>query len=70
MTISPDKKDFFTIFNILGKLLLGLSVFMVIPLIVALIYKEANPTYDFAIAICISAILGFVLSGFFPLTNT
>lgn len=67
MIISPDRKDFSTILNILGRLLLGLSAFMIIPLIVAVIKSEMSPFFDFAIGFLITASLAFLLLTLFPL---
>ena len=67
MTISPDKKDFFTIIHILGRIILGLSACMLIPFSVALFYKEMGPFYDFSTAVSLSAALGIVLIILFPL---
>ncbi|MBN3040459.1 MAG: TrkH family potassium uptake protein [Candidatus Omnitrophica bacterium] len=67
MIISPDKKDFSVILNMLGKLILGLSFFMLIPLIVALFKNESSPFYDFLIGFSISAFIGFGLTAFFPI---
>jgi len=67
MIISPDRKDFSTIFNILGRLILGLSFFMLIPLAVAVIRKEFSPFFDFLISFSISASLGFLLLIIFPI---
>jgi len=67
MTISPDKKDFSTIFNILGRLILGLTISMFIPLLLAFLYKEYSPFYDFFISISMAAILGISLIIIFPL---
>ncbi len=61
MIISPDRKDFFTVFNILGRLILGLSAFMLIPLLVAFLRKEVSPFFDFLISFSLSASLGFLL---------
>ncbi|MFH1772609.1 MAG: TrkH family potassium uptake protein [Candidatus Omnitrophota bacterium] len=67
MIISPDRKDFFTILNILGRLILGLSFFLVIPIIVALIRKEASPFFDFLITFFVTSFLGMFLVLLFPL---
>ena len=66
MIISPDRRDFSTIFNILGRLILGLSFFMLIPLAVALLRAEAPAFFDFLIGFSFSASLGFILLTFFP----
>ena len=67
MTISPDKKDFFTIIHVLGRIILGLSACMLIPLVLALFYREIGPFYDFSIAVSFSATLGIILIILFPL---
>ena len=67
MTISPDKRDFFTIVHILGKVILGLSVCMLIPLAVALFFGEMGPFFDFAVSILLSVSIGIILIILFPL---
>ncbi len=66
MTISPDRDDFFTIFHILGRLIIGLSASLLLPFLVAIFYKEVSPFFDFSIAISVSAILGVSLVMIFP----
>ena len=66
MIISPDKNDFSTIFNILGRLILCLSFFMLVPLLVALVRGETSPFFDFLISFSLSASIGFLLLSFFP----
>lgn len=66
MIISPTKKDLSTILNLLGRLILGLSFFMLIPFLVALLMKEQSPFFDFLIGFSISGSLGFFLLIFFP----
>ena len=67
MIISPDRRDFSTILNILGKLILGLSFFMLIPIVVALTKGEQSPLFDFLIGFTFSAILGMSLILIFPI---
>ena len=67
MIISPDRRDFSTILNILGSLILGLSLFMLIPIIVALFKGEQAPFFDFLIGFTFSAILGMFLTLVFPI---
>ncbi|MBU1113307.1 MAG: TrkH family potassium uptake protein [Candidatus Omnitrophica bacterium] len=67
MIISPDRKDFSTIFNILGRLSVVLSFFMLIPVVVAFLKNEFSPFFDFLIGFSASAILGFVLLIVFPI---
>ncbi|MFH1519823.1 MAG: TrkH family potassium uptake protein [Candidatus Omnitrophota bacterium] len=66
MIISPDRRDFSTIFNILGRLILGLSLFMLIPLLVALVKGEFSPLLDFIIGSTFTASLGLLLLIAFP----
>ena len=67
MIISPDRRDFSTILNILGRLILGLSLFMIIPAIVALIKGEYSPLLDFLVGFAFSASLGMILTLIFPI---
>ena len=69
MTISPDKKDFSTILHILGRLIIGLSASMLIPLFLAIVYNEFSPFYDFSIAVSLSASIGIILVTVFPLAR-
>jgi len=67
MVISPDRKDFSTILNILGRLTVGLSFFMLIPLITSLFCGELSPFYDFLISFSVSLTLGALLLLIFPI---
>ncbi|MDD5070258.1 MAG: hypothetical protein PHV17_05965, partial [Candidatus Omnitrophica bacterium] len=67
MIISPDRDDFSTILNTLGKLTLGLAGFISLPLIVALIHREFSPLCDFFLTLLIATSLGLFLLTFFPL---
>ncbi|HDN85941.1 MAG TPA: TrkH family potassium uptake protein [Candidatus Omnitrophica bacterium] len=66
MIISPEKRDFSTIFHVIGRLCLGLSMFMLLPLFCALVFGEYEPFYDFLIGFLSTASLGFVLMLLFP----
>ncbi len=67
MTISPDRDDFSTIFHVLGRIIVGLSLCLVLPFLIAIFYKEVSAFYDFSLAISFSAILGISLMMIFPL---
>lgn len=67
MVVSPSKSDFKIILNLLGRLFLALSFFMLIPLVVAFARGENSPFFDFLIGFSVSAGLGFFLLAFFPL---
>ncbi|MFH1505349.1 MAG: TrkH family potassium uptake protein [Candidatus Omnitrophota bacterium] len=66
MIISPDRKDFSTIFNTLGRLILAFSLFLLVPLVVAVIEREVSPLFDFLIGFSVSVSLGFLLLILFP----
>ncbi len=69
MIISPDKKDFFSIFNILGRLIIGMAFFMLIPLVTAFIRGEISPFFDFLIGFSISITMGTLLMIIFPMQD-
>jgi trk system potassium uptake protein TrkH len=67
MIISPDRKDFSAVLNVIGRLCLGLSLSMLIPIVVAIIFREHSPLYDFLIGFLVAAIVGLLLLLIFPL---
>ncbi len=69
MVISPDRKDFSVIFNMLGRLILGLSFFMLIPIVVSILKNEIGPLYDFIIGFAFSATIGFLFLILFPVAK-
>ncbi|MCF7875231.1 MAG: TrkH family potassium uptake protein [Candidatus Omnitrophica bacterium] len=69
MVISPTKKDLSTILNLLGRLILGLSFFMLVPLFVAVAMAESSPFFDFVIGVSLSGAFGLILLIFFPIKN-
>ncbi|MDD4955432.1 MAG: TrkH family potassium uptake protein [Candidatus Omnitrophica bacterium] len=62
MVLKPHLEDFKIIGYYLGKIIIGIGLFMLIPLFVALGFREIAPTFDFLIGIGISFFLGFVLT--------
>jgi len=66
MIFSPDKEDFFAIFHILGKIMVGLAFFFLIPLLCALLLQEFNPFYDFLISFLATLSLGIFMILIFP----
>jgi len=66
MIFSPTKEDIFSLFNILGKLLIFLGVLLLIPAGLALLLKEWSPLYDFIISFFICESAGFLLMTVFP----
>lgn len=66
MIISPDKEDFFVIFHVLGRIMVGLAFFFLIPLLCALLFQEFNPFYDFLISFLATTSLGLFMILVFP----
>jgi len=62
MILKPRLEDVKIIGFYLGKIILGLALTMVVPIILGLALKETNPTLDFLIGIEISFIFGLLLT--------
>ncbi len=67
MIFSPDKEEFAGILHILGRLLLGLTLAMVIPLVIAFALREQKPFWDFLLSLSFTGLAGFLLMIVFPL---
>jgi trk system potassium uptake protein TrkH len=63
MILKPDIEDFKIIGHYLAKIILGLSIAMVLPVVIGLILGEINPAVDFLIAILATVIFALILSG-------
>ena len=61
MILRPRLEDLKIIGFYLGKIILGLALTMVIPILAGLLFKEKNPALDFIIGIEASLILGLLL---------
>jgi len=61
MILRPRLEDLKIIGFYLGKIILGLALTMVVPILTGLISKEINPAMDFIIAFQISIFLGLLL---------
>ncbi len=61
MLLKPQIKDIKTVTYYLGKIIIGLSLAMLLPLALALANQEINPAIDFGISFLISLIIGFIL---------
>jgi trk system potassium uptake protein TrkH len=61
MILKPHLEDLKIIGFYLGKIILGLAATMVIPLLIALGFKETNPALDFILGIEISVLAGLLL---------
>lgn len=62
MILRPQLDDIKIIGYYLGKIIIGLGLFMLIPIICALGFREVNPTLDFLIGIGLSSLVGFILT--------
>jgi len=65
MIFAPTQKDFSSLLNVLGRLSLILSAFLLGMAIVAAILGEQNPFYDFLITALLGASCGLVFMGVF-----
>ena len=61
MILRPRGYDLKAIGYYTGRLIIGLSLTMVIPIVVSLVSKEWNPALDFIIGLSSSLLLGFIL---------
>lgn len=61
MVLKPNLEDLKAIGYYLGKIIIGLGLTMLIPLVWAFIFAEFNPLYDFLIGFLICLILGNAL---------
>ncbi|MFA4888940.1 MAG: TrkH family potassium uptake protein [Candidatus Omnitrophota bacterium] len=64
MILKPRLKDIRIIGYYLGRIILGLSLTMLIPIAIGLAFREINPTLDFIISIEIALIFGLLLTKF------
>ncbi|MCK9614043.1 MAG: TrkH family potassium uptake protein [Candidatus Omnitrophica bacterium] len=62
MVLKPHLDDFKIIGYYLGKITIGIGLFMLIPIICALGFREIGPTLDFLIGIGVSFLSGFILT--------
>ncbi|MDD5004927.1 MAG: TrkH family potassium uptake protein [Candidatus Omnitrophica bacterium] len=62
MILKPQTEDFKIIGYYLGRIILGLALTMVVPIIIGMAFKEINPTMDFLISIALTYIVGLILT--------
>ncbi len=62
MILRPNIEDIKTTGYYLGKIILGLGMVMLLPLVIGLAFGEINPALDFVIALEISLALGLLLT--------
>ncbi len=61
MILKPSLQDFRIIGYYLGKIIIGLAVLMLLPLLIGLIRREFNPCLDYCIGIEVALIIGMLL---------
>jgi len=61
MLIRPNLKDIKVILYYLGRIIVGLGVFFILPIFVGIIFKETAPLYDFLLSSGLCFILGLIL---------
>ncbi len=62
MILKPRLEDIKNIGYYLGKIIIGLSLTMLLPIILGLALREINPTLDFVIGLEISLLFGLILT--------
>ncbi len=62
MILRPDRDDFKTIGYYLGKIIIGLGLCELVPLAIAVIFKEAKPAVDFLVGISTTLLIGYSLA--------
>jgi trk system potassium uptake protein TrkH len=62
MILKPRLQDIKVIGYYLGKIILGLALTMILPIVIGLFFSETNPVFDFLIALEIAVIFGLILT--------
>ena len=62
MILKPRLEDIKIIGFYLGKIVLGLALIMIVPILCGLVSREINPALDFIIGIEVSLVLGILLT--------
>ncbi|MCM8763006.1 MAG: TrkH family potassium uptake protein [Candidatus Omnitrophica bacterium] len=62
MLLKPQGKDLKIIGYYLGKIFIGIGLFMLLPIFTCILFKEINPLFDFASGMCVTLILGLLLN--------
>lgn len=69
MLLRPTNEDLKTIAYYIGRLIVGLGIIFIIPLITALIFKEWDRAIDFLVSMLASIFIGLLLQRLFPATK-
>ncbi len=62
MILRPQPQDIKNIGYYSGKIIIGVGLTMLVPVVIALLFAEINPALDFLIGTEIALIIGFILS--------
>ncbi|MBU0880578.1 MAG: TrkH family potassium uptake protein [Candidatus Omnitrophica bacterium] len=63
MILKPTSEDYKVIGYYLGKIIIGLGLLMMIPLVIAAAYSELEPVVDYLLSISVALFLGVLLTG-------
>ena len=66
MLLRPTNEDFKTIAFYIGRLIVGLGIIFVIPLLTAIIFREWDRALDFLLSMLVSIFIGVLLQRLFP----
>ena len=61
MLLKPQVKDLKIIGYYLGKVIIGIGLFMLFPILTCLLFKEVNPLLDFINGMCVALAVGLLL---------
>jgi trk system potassium uptake protein TrkH len=63
MILKPTSEDYRVIGHYLGKIIIGLGLLMIVPLVIAAGYSELGPVVDYLLSISIALFSGALLAG-------
>lgn len=69
MLLKPTRADWHVIAHYVGRLLIGVGIFMLVPLITGIIFAEWNAALDFLVTVALTAAAGLFLVATFPETS-
>lgn len=69
MLLKPSARSWHVIAHYCGRLLIGVGLFMVVPLVTAIVFAEWSSALDFVIAVAVTVTIGMSLVMFFPETS-
>jgi len=66
MIFSPTKEEYFSLFHILGRIIVLLGCMFLVPAVIAWFLKEENPGFNFILSFLITESAGLLLMAAFP----